>query len=208
MKRCYRQNCGLAHGLDLIGERWTLLIVRELLVAPRRYSELMDNLIGIGTNLLAKRLQEMEANGLIAKEGAVYVLTEAGRRLEPVVWEIVRFGLSLGVSDQAERLTRPEWDAVALRAMYNPQQDRGLSGRYLVELNGFPFCVDKRSKELEIQPGRCSDFTAAVSLSKHTARRLATGSLKLADAIDNGKLKISGGRREAGRLLAAFGLSA
>ena len=207
MKRSYRQNCALADGLDLIGERWTLLVVRELLVAPRRYGELMDNLMGIGTNLLASRLKEMEANGLVTKDGAVYALTEAGRSLAPVIWEIVRFGLSLGIADQSARLTRPEWDAVALRAMYDPKQDRGLSGRYLVELNGFPFCVEKHGANVAVQAGRCSEFAAAVSLSKRTARKLAAGSLKFADAIDEGKLKIEGGRREAGRLLAAFGLS-
>ena len=81
-KRSYQQNCALAYALDLLGERWTLLIVRELLIGPRRYGELLDNLTGIGTNLLADRLRELQAQGLIEKHGQRYELSEPGRLIE------------------------------------------------------------------------------------------------------------------------------
>jgi len=98
-KRCYRQFCGLARALDVVGERWTLLIVRNLLLGPRRYGDLLDQLPGITTNLLAKRLREMSDAGLIRKTqlpapaGAiVYELTEEGAALEPVTSELARWG--------------------------------------------------------------------------------------------------------------------
>ncbi len=186
----------------MIGERWTLLIVRELLVAPRRYGELLDNLAGIGTNLLADRLREMELNGLVDKQGTKYVLTEAGRLLEPVVWEIVRFGLALGIADTKDRLTRPEWDSVALRALYDEGLGEQLSGRYVIEMNAVPYCIDRRGREVTISQGDAHDTVARVALSKKTARSLAAGDIKLNDA----KVKIDGSRREARNLLRAFGL--
>ena len=82
--RSYRQYCGLARGLDLIGDRWVLLIVRELLLGTRRYGELLDGLPGIATNLLADRLRAMEDNGLVVKgdvQGAyVHVFDVSGLR--------------------------------------------------------------------------------------------------------------------------------
>ena len=87
-RRSYDQYCGLARALDVLGERWTLLIVRNLLLGPQRYSELLRGLPGITTNLLAKRLREMEAEGIIDRTGGAtdaYRLTEVGRSLEPAI---------------------------------------------------------------------------------------------------------------------------
>ena len=66
-KRCYEQYCPIAHALDLVGERWSLLVVRELMRGPKRYTDLADHLPGIGTNILAARLRDLEANGIVAK---------------------------------------------------------------------------------------------------------------------------------------------
>src|ERR671923_2379364 len=91
-KRSYNQYCAVARGLDVIGERWTLLLVRELLLGPKRYGDLLAASPGIGTNLLADRLREMEAAGLVERvtlpppaRSTVYQLTEAGSALEPVM---------------------------------------------------------------------------------------------------------------------------
>jgi DNA-binding HxlR family transcriptional regulator len=98
-RRSYQQFCGVARALDVVGERWTLLIVRNLLLGPRRYSDLLAELPGITTNLLAKRLRELEAGGIIARREAAgvaaYELTERGAALEPVVLELGRWGWEL-----------------------------------------------------------------------------------------------------------------
>lgn len=102
-KRAYRQHCGLAKALDLVGERWTLLIVRELLLGPRSWSLLLGALPGLTTNLLAKRLSELQEAGIITREPAPpgdprpgrrgsYQLSERGKALEPVVMELARWG--------------------------------------------------------------------------------------------------------------------
>jgi len=98
-RRSYRQFCGLAKALDVVGERWTLLIVRNLLLGPRRYSDLLEELPGVTTNLLAKRLQELEGAGLVEKErlpppvpAVLYRLTVDGAALEPAIMELARWG--------------------------------------------------------------------------------------------------------------------
>ncbi len=206
MKRSYKQNCALAHALDVVGERWTLLVVRELLLRPRRYGELLDNLVGIGTNLLADRLKEMETNGLVEKDDQRYRLTATGRQLEPVVWDLVRFGLGLDVSNNPQHLSRSEWDAVALRALYRPLQDRGLAGRYVLELNGKPLCIEKIGSELRITPEDCQDPQVRITLSTASARKLAEGKLTLTDGIRQGKIRVLGRRQDAKELLIAFGM--
>lgn len=101
MKR-YDQYCPIAQTLGLVGERWTLLVVRELLYGPKRYTDLVDHLPGIGTNILAARLKELESAGLVEKKklpppwaSTVYELTPAGRELRPVLHELARFGARL-----------------------------------------------------------------------------------------------------------------
>ncbi len=98
----YDQYCPIAHSLGLVGERWTLLVVRELLYGPNRYTDLVDHLPGIGTRILASRLKELEAAGLITKRrmpppaaSTVYELTDEGRMLRPVLHELSRFGARL-----------------------------------------------------------------------------------------------------------------
>lgn len=206
MKRSYNQNCALAHALDVVGERWTLLIVRELLLGPRRYGELLDNLVGLGTNLLAQRLKEMKTAGLIDKHQGRYRLTSLGRSLEPAIQELVRFGLSLGFDDDERRVSRPEWDVVALKALYRPERDDGLSGRYVIELNGYPVHIEARDGRVDADPGDSDQASVRVALSKDVARRLANGESTFKTAADRGDLTIKGGRQEARKLLRAFSI--
>ena len=101
MKR-YDQYCPIACSLGLVGERWTLLVVRELMHGPKRYTDLVDGLHGIGTNILAIRLKELEAAGLVERRklpppaaSTVYELTPSGQQLRPVLHELARFGARL-----------------------------------------------------------------------------------------------------------------
>jgi DNA-binding HxlR family transcriptional regulator len=109
MPRSYQQNCPIAKGLDVLGERWTLLILRELIGGPRRYGDLRGQLPGIATNLLADRLRELEEAGLVDREElpppvarTVYTLSERGwRKVLPVVKAIATFGLDMVVPDES-----------------------------------------------------------------------------------------------------------
>jgi DNA-binding HxlR family transcriptional regulator len=98
-RRTYGQYCPIARSLDLLGERWTLLIVRDLLTGPQRFSDLLDHLPGMWANLLAPRLRDLEAAGIVERRElpppaarTVYDLTARGRALAPVLYELARFG--------------------------------------------------------------------------------------------------------------------
>ena len=122
-RRTYNQFCGVARALDVVGERWTMLIVRNLLLGPLRYSDLQRGLPGITTNLLAKRLREMEAADILERVespgvGAAYRLTERGAALEPVVHALGRWGWK-DMSVPAKREHRSfDFLMVALRRRY------------------------------------------------------------------------------------------
>src|ERR687893_871518 len=101
-RRTYYQYCAVARALDVVGERWTLLLVRELLTGPKRFKDLSEGLSGIGTTLLTARLKALEGNGILRRTtlpppagSKVYELTELGRSLEPVVIALSRWGLKL-----------------------------------------------------------------------------------------------------------------
>ena len=109
VKRSYNQYCGVAKALDIIGERWTLLIVRDLLIGPKKFKDLLDCLPGIGTNLLSSRLKELEQNGIIKKDtlpppagSSVYILTERGKALEDTLTSLVKWGITLLDSSSEE----------------------------------------------------------------------------------------------------------
>jgi DNA-binding HxlR family transcriptional regulator len=117
--RTYAQYCGLAKGLDLIGDRWVLLVVRELLNGPRRYGELLDGLPGISTNLLAERLRTMQADGLVAKtQSDRYALTERGEGLREVVHAIGRWAFPMmGPIGEGETF-RSHWMVHPIAALF------------------------------------------------------------------------------------------
>jgi DNA-binding HxlR family transcriptional regulator len=118
IKRNYRQVCALAKALDVVGERWTLLIVRNLLVGPQRYGELLSGLPGVTTNLLAKRLKEMTEARLIEKNADSYALTPEGRQLEPVLFALGNFGERYLPRSKPTDARNPRWAIVSLKRRY------------------------------------------------------------------------------------------
>ena len=151
MARNYQQNCPIAKGLDVLGERWTLLILRELIGGPRRYGDLRAQLPGIATNLLADRLRELEDAGLVDREElpppvarTVYTLSETGwRKVLPVVKAIATFGLDMVVPDDSALTPLNGFLAGILLAV-----DPGLAGdvaaTYRIDIDDrrFEFTVD------------------------------------------------------------------
>lgn len=132
MRKSYDQYCPVAHALDLIGERWSMLIVKNLMHGPKRYTDLVEYLPGIGTNILAARLKVLEECGVIAKRklpppaaSRVYELTDYGRSLKPVMRELALWGAkSLGPPTDADELFEG-WLANAVDTMLGPFATEG-----------------------------------------------------------------------------------
>jgi DNA-binding HxlR family transcriptional regulator len=125
MSRSYGHYCGLARALDVVGDRWNLLIVRQLLMGPARYRELTDGLPGIATNLLSDRLRDLETAGVVERRPAVagnavvYALTEWGAELRGPIEGLIRWSAPLMVRGPEGDPFLPEWLAVALPALLN-----------------------------------------------------------------------------------------
>jgi DNA-binding HxlR family transcriptional regulator len=127
--RSYGQYCGLARSLDAIGDRWSLLIVRELLLGPLRYGQLNAALDGIATNLLADRLRRLEAAGVIERQvgdpgGVVYALTPWGAQLREPVESLIRWSTPLMTCGPGSDTFSPRWLAVALPALLHERKAR------------------------------------------------------------------------------------
>src|SRR3954451_18939709 len=128
-RRSYAQACGTAFALDVVGDRWALLVVRELVLGPKRFTDLRDGLPGIGPNVLSQQLKELEDAGVVQRRtlpppaaSTVYELTEWGRELEDVVVRLGRWGArSPDMPREAE--TQPEWLMLGMRAIYDPDEE-------------------------------------------------------------------------------------
>jgi DNA-binding HxlR family transcriptional regulator len=211
MKR-YEQYCPVARSLDVLGERWTLLIVRSLLMGPQRYRDLREELPGIATDLLTARLRTLEEAGFVRRRQlpkpasvAVYELTDAGQRLGPIVLELAGAGLSrLGTPGRRENISAIPL-VLSLRASFRPDAAGDADETYGLELDGEQFTVNAHPGWAETVRGPAD---APVGTIKTTARMLAqllSGATtpKAAAGARNG-VQIDGSPKTLDRFLAAF----
>lgn len=199
MTKPYDQYCPMAHALSLVGERWSLLIVRELLHGPKRYTDLVDGLPGIGTNILAGRLRDLEECGIVAKRklpppaaSTVYELTEYGRGLEEVLYALARWGArSLGPPGSGDELY-PEWGLNALPALFDPEAARGLTETYVLKVDDDVFTARVVDGHLEATVGAADDADLVVEVDMATFFELVSGDLSLAEAARRKRARVDG----------------
>jgi DNA-binding HxlR family transcriptional regulator len=160
-ERTYNQYCGVARALDLIGERWALLVVRELALGPKRFTDLRQGLPGIATNVLSLRLRQLERDRVIARRllpppapAQVYELTDLGRELVPIVLSLGRWGASTMGERSPEQAIRGEWLALALNAFFDAGAAEGLSATIALDLDGAPFTLRFEDGGLDVTPGK------------------------------------------------------
>jgi DNA-binding HxlR family transcriptional regulator len=213
-RRTYGQYCALSYGMDVLGERWTMILVRELLLGPKRYKDLLDSLPGIGTNLLAARLRELEDAGVVERAtlpppagSAVYQLTEAGEALESVALAIGRWGARfLGKRRATDRLI-PSGYFFAMRAAFRPEIAGDLSETY-------EFRIGERVFEVSVHEGRCRTAEgrpvradAVFELDAETLNDLLFQNLSPADALASGAVDARGAPNALDRFTQMFALS-
>ena len=160
VQRSYRQFCGIARALDLVGERWALLVIRELVLGPKRFTDLRDGLPGIATNVLSHRLRQLERDGVLARRrlpppagSTVYELTEYGQELVPIMLALGRWGARTMGERTAEQALRAEWLAVALKAFFDPHAAKGLRATVGLDLGEAEFTLTFDRGRLDIASG-------------------------------------------------------
>jgi len=213
-KRSYNQYCAVARSLDIVGERWTLLIVRELLTGPKRFKDLLEGLPGIGTNLLAARLKDLEKYGVVHRgvlpppaASKVYELTELGRSLEPVITALGRWGLEFLDAPAQEDDLRPAWALVAMRSALKQEAARGLQETYEFHVDEEAFHLRVTDGEVEALQGLAVDPDLVVRGDTQAFLDLAAGRVEPAEALDSGEIRIEGDQETWRRCVEVLGLS-
>lgn len=206
--RTYGDPCGIARALDLVGERWALLVVRELLLGPKRFTDLRTGLPGASRNVLSQRLRELEQAGIVQRRklgppaGAwVYELTDWGRDLEPVVLALGRWGSRAPSMPGAELSV----DALmlALKTTFDPRA-AGLRARYELRLGEDRFRVEVADGQIELARGGADQPDAAIETDSATLRSLVFGDRQLADALHAGAFTFTGDRQAVAHFLHLF----
>jgi DNA-binding HxlR family transcriptional regulator/putative sterol carrier protein len=203
----YQQYCGLARALDVVGDRWALLIVRELTPGARRFTDLVDGLPGISRNLLTERLRALERDGIIARRELqppaarqVYELTDDGRDLAEATVPLVAWGARrLGERRPTESF-HARWAALAMATFADREAARGVSEtyQYLVSRAAFHFTVDDGS--IRLHDGRAQDPAVVLTMDEETWADIAAGKITASSAAAAGALTIAGDPRAAKRL--------
>jgi DNA-binding HxlR family transcriptional regulator len=197
----YDQYCPMAHALSLVGERWSLLIVRELLRGPKRYTDLAHGLPGIGTNILAARLRDLEEGGIVEKRklpppaaSTVYELTEYGAGLQEALYALARWGArSLGPPTKQDDLY-DDWGLNALPAVFNADEARGLTETYVLKVGEDVFTARIVDGVLEPSLGAAPDADLVVETDPETFFLLCAGQLEPKDAVKSRRARIEGDR--------------
>ncbi|WP_433204452.1 winged helix-turn-helix transcriptional regulator [Dactylosporangium sp. CS-047395] len=200
--RSYRDSCGVARALDVVGERWALLVVRELLLTPQRFSELRHALPGVSSNLLADRLRELEQHGVVHRpDGGRYDLTDWGRRLEPVVLALGDWGIDAPHPAGPAALSATSV-LIFLRGHARPDPQAPPTTCRL-DLDGRAWTVRLTAGRLEIDPGEPPTADAALRTDPATLSALLQDPSTLAAACTDGTAAIVGDRTAIDRLLRA-----
>lgn len=212
--RTYGQHCGMALAMDLVGERWAMLIVRDLLVAPQRFTDLRRELHGIPSNILTRRLKELEEAGVVERRvlarpqtGTVYALTPEGEDLEDVVTALGRWG--------ARRLEDPrDGDVVtassmtmAMRTTFRPDATLGVHATYELTFGDIVLAMTIDDGGLTVGPGAMPGADVTISAGPDI-RRLMTGEVDVPQAIAESIVSFTGDLALLGLFSEAFRIDA
>ena len=212
--RSYNQFCALASALDLVGDRWTLLIFRELFTGPRRFKDLSEGLPTISTNLLAERLKNLEQQGLLRRRilpppagSTVYELTSRGQALEKAVLELGRWGSQfLPTSLAGVALPSVGSMVLAIKAFFRPEQAQGVNETYELHLGNEVLQVQIKEGELHVQQGQALKADVVFQTDMGTYVGLFSGQIKPEEAIAGGLIRIEGDAGALSRFLNLCGL--
>jgi len=208
--RTYEDACGIARALDVIGERWALLVVRELIFGPKRFTDLRAGLRGISQNVLSQRLKDLESAGIVRRtllgppaSSQAYELTPLGRALEPALVAMSRWG-ALTPPPPGTEMSNDAF-ALALKALFVPARGR-FTGRVRMNLVRDAFDVEVGDESIEMARASASAAPPAivVEASEAVLRDVIFRRRTLDDALASSELRIVGGAKRAAAFLERF----
>ena len=211
-KRSYEDGCAGAHALDLVGERWALLVVRELVLGPKRFTDLRTGLPGISPNVLTQRLGELEHAAIVRRRrlappasSRVYELTDWGQDLGPIIMDLGRWAarsptLPRGAPQSVDSLI------LSLRTMFDPCAARGLTASYELRFGEDRFRAEVADARIEFARGSADQPDAIIETDPNPLAALVYDSRDLADALRSGDLLYEGNKLAIKRFLTLFSL--
>jgi DNA-binding HxlR family transcriptional regulator/putative sterol carrier protein len=209
--RSYHQYCALARALDVVGERWTLLLIRELLLGPKRYTDLLEGLPGIGTNLLADRLKALEQAGIVRRavlpppaRAPVYELTELGLELEPMVFALGRWGAHFLEPRLESDATHPGWFFVSIRATFRPELAAELRETYEFRIDGNAFNARVDRGRARTSEGPADDPDLVVTTDLDSFLGLLSQQLSPNEAVASARVRLEGDESALERFVELF----
>jgi DNA-binding HxlR family transcriptional regulator/putative sterol carrier protein len=201
----------VSHALDLVGERWSLLVVRELVYGPKRFTDLRRGLRNASPNVLSQRLRELEAIGVLRHRRLgppvgtwAYELTDWGRGLEPVLLDLGRWGDRSPLLPRSSGAASPDSLMLAVRGRYRPRSDSSLEAVYQVRLGNDAFDVRVAGGDVAVRRGEAVDPDAEVDVDAATFGDLVYGRETPAAAAAAGRLRVRGDEAGVERLLTSL----
>jgi DNA-binding HxlR family transcriptional regulator len=208
--RTHDDGCGIAHASDLLGQRWAMLVVRELLLGPKRFTDLRSGIPDISPNVLGQRLRELEESGIVRRRklappaaAQVYELTEWGHELEPAVLALGRWA-SGSPSFPRDAEMGPDSLVLALKATFQPAKADGLEARYELRLGEVPFNISVKEGEFEAARGEVEGADAVIESDAGAIAGVVFGGNPLGKAVEAGDVVIDGNRRDVNALFRTF----
>jgi DNA-binding HxlR family transcriptional regulator/putative sterol carrier protein len=202
--------CGIAHASDLLGQRWALLVVRELLLGPKRFTDLRAGIPDVSPNVLGQRLRELEQSGIIRRRklappaaAQVYELTEWGRELEPAILSLGRWA-SGSPSFPLGAEMGPDSLVLALKSTFDPAKADGLDATYELRLGEIPFKIAVKEGKFEAARVEPEEPDATIRSEPNTIASVVFGGKPLGKAMDSGEVEIDGSRQAVNRLFRCF----
>jgi DNA-binding HxlR family transcriptional regulator len=209
-KRNYGKYCGLAHALELVGERWALVLVSDLIRGPKRFTELQRGQPRIPSNVLSARLKELEDAGIVRRtvlqrpaSGIGYELTEYGRELEDIVLRLGLWGAKTMPEARPDDIVTLDTLLLALRCTFQPEAARDVRAGYELRLGEIVVHARVDHGDLDVGEGPLpdADLVLETDLSLHP---LLTGELSPAKALESGRVRITGSRKQFTRFVEIF----
>ena len=207
----YQQYCALARALDLVGDRWTLLIVRELAPGPRRFTDLVDGLAGVSRKLLTERLRALERDGIVTRRDLpppaarqVYELSDDGHDLAVAIAPLIGWGARRLGDREAGELFRARWPAVAMAGLADREAAKGVSEIYQYVVGDSAFYFEVNDGSIEVHDGHAEDPAVTWTTDEDTWADIAAGKVKASSAAAAGTLEIAGDTQAKKRLRQIF----